>query len=710
MDVILLKDVEKVGLRGDVVSVARGYARNFLLPRAARRGGDAGAGRGAAQARRRSGRGTRRRRPSRRGSIAETLAKTVLRFEVKAGPTGSLFGSVTPTDIADEIWRTRKIRVDRRKIDVDNIKRIGRYDVPIDVFQDVRVEVKTLVVPEGGELPSDEELEAMEAAELAERQAAAAVRTGRGRVRVRRGRGAVRRRRRPAGRGGSRTRRATDAQRLRPGRVARPGRGLSSTGRPPACGIARRSSRWERPFCPQGRRPTPLQAWVFPLQMARKDMFTTDPSTPGGRSARMIESGAMAQLAPVPSSAPVPPQNLEAEESVLGAMMLSPGAIGAVSEILDAGDFYRESHAKIYRAALALYAKGEPVDAITLTDELEERSELEDVGGRVRLHELAALVPATANAAHYARIVHETATLRGLIRAGSEISRLGWERPGETGDLVDRAEQIVFDLSQQRVTGEFTHIDQLLKESFERITALYEAGVDVTGTPSGFRDLDRLTSGFQPGNLIIVAARPSMGKSALALCMAANLAVRHGVPVGLFTLEMSKAEVTQRLMCSEAKVESQRLRTGKLAPDDWPRLTAACDKLAKAPIYVDDTGSINMMEIRSKARRLKSRAPGSRADRRRLPPADDARPATPRTACRRSRRSRARSRSSRATSRCRSSRSRSSRAPSSSAPTSARSSPTCASPARSSRTPTSSRSSTATSTTTRSPTSRGSPR
>jgi replicative DNA helicase len=317
----------------------------------------------------------------------------------------------------------------------------------------------------------------------------------------------------------------------------------------------------------------------------------------------------MAQLAQVSHTAPVPPQNLEAEESVLGAMMISPGAIGAVSETLDAGDFYRESHAKMYRAALALYAKGEPVDAITLVDELEERSELEDVGGRVRVHELAALVPATANAAHYARIVREMATLRGLIRAGGEIARLGWERPGDAVDLVDRAEGVIFDLSQQRVTTEFSHIETLLKESFERITLLYEAGADVTGTPSGFRDLDRITSGFQPGNLVIIAARPSMGKSALALCMAANLAVRTNVPVALFTLEMSKAEVTQRLMCSEAKVESQRLRTGKLAPDDWPRLTAACDKLAKAPIYVDDSGSINMMEIRSKSRRLKSRHP-----------------------------------------------------------------------------------------------------
>jgi replicative DNA helicase len=322
-----------------------------------------------------------------------------------------------------------------------------------------------------------------------------------------------------------------------------------------------------------------------------------------------LTSGVVVQVAQSSQTAPVPPQNLDAEESVLGAMMLSPGAIGAVSEILDAGDFYRESHAKVYRAALALYARGEPVDAITLVDALEERNELEDAGGRVRIHELAALVPATANAAHYARIVREMATLRGLIRSGQEIARLGWERPGEARDLVDRAEQVIFELSQARVTGEFAHIEALLKESFERITALYEAGEDVTGVPSGFRDIDRLTSGFQPGNLVIVAARPSMGKSGLALCMAANIAVRRETPVALFTLEMSKSEVTQRLMCSEAKVESQRLRNGKLAADDWPRLTAACDKLAKAPIYVDDTGSITMMEIRSKARRLKSKEP-----------------------------------------------------------------------------------------------------
>jgi replicative DNA helicase len=308
-------------------------------------------------------------------------------------------------------------------------------------------------------------------------------------------------------------------------------------------------------------------------------------------------------------SAIVPPQNLEAEESVLGAMLLSPTAVGTVSEILAASDFYRESHAKIFLAALGLWAKGEPVDAITLANELGERGQLDDVGGQARVAELAALVPSTSNVEHYARIVKEMATLRGLVRAGQEITRLGQEGTGEVTDLVDRAEQVVFELAQQRVTSDFAHIETLLKESFERITQLYEAGVEVTGVPAGFRELDLLTSGFQPGNLVILAARPSMGKSALGLCIAANLGVRHETPVALFTLEMSKSEVTQRMMCSEAKVESQRLRSGRLAPDDWPRLTAACDRLMKAPIYVDDTGSTTIMELRSKARRLKSREP-----------------------------------------------------------------------------------------------------
>ena len=189
--------------------------------------------------------------------------------------------------------------------------------------------------------------------------------------------------------------------------------------------------------------------------------------------------------------------------------------------------------------------------------------------------------------------------------------------------LVDRAEQVVFELSQSRVSTEFSHIEDLLKESFERITALYEAGADVTGVPSGFRELDRLTSGFQPGNLVIVAARPSMGKSALGLCIAANLALRHETPVALFTLEMSKSEVTQRLLCSEAKVESQRLRTGKLAQDDWPRLVAAGDKLMKAPIYVDDTGLDHDDGDPVEGTPAQDAGAEPRADHRRLPAADD---------------------------------------------------------------------------------------
>src|SRR5919198_1893569 len=218
-------------------------------------------------------------------------------------------------------------------------------------------------------------------------------------------------------------------------------------------------------------------------------MSKTRLPTDGNLGDRVVHSAHVTPVAQLATAAPIaPPQNLEAEESVLGAMMLSPGAIAAVSEILDARDFYRESHSKIYLAALALYAKGEPVDAITLVDELEERGELDDVGGRVRINELAALVPSTANAAHYARIVREMATLRGLIRAGGEIARLGWERPGETVELVDRAEQLIFELSQSRVSSEFAHIEALLKESFERITALYEAGADVTGVPTGFRE------------------------------------------------------------------------------------------------------------------------------------------------------------------------------------------------------------------------------
>src|SRR4051794_33347652 len=309
-----------------------------------------------------------------------------------------------------------------------------------------------------------------------------------------------------------------------------------------------------------------------------------------------------------PHNAPLPLQNLDAEESVLGAMMLSESAIEVASNFLDAGDFYRESHAKIYRAAIDLYQQGQPVDAITVADKLHERGELDEVGGKERIHEIATLVPATSNAGHYAKIVREMATLRGLTVVGEQIQRLGWDRPGETPELVDRAEQMVFDLAQHRIRGSFERVDELVRQSFEQITKMYESGGEMTGTATGFRDIDQMTSGLQPGNLIIVAGRPSMGKSAFAMGMAANLGMA-GTPVAVFTLEMSKLEVAQRLMCSEGRVELQRLRTGRLTNDDWPRLVKACDALTKAPIYVDDTRLTTMLEIRAKARRLKAKEP-----------------------------------------------------------------------------------------------------
>jgi replicative DNA helicase len=331
-------------------------------------------------------------------------------------------------------------------------------------------------------------------------------------------------------------------------------------------------------------------------------------------------SGRLASPEPPPRGA-VPPQNLEAEEAVLGAMMISKNAIGAVAEILspDGRDFYRESHAIIYRAALALDDRGEPVDAITLTEQLEatpapgdrmSKNALDVVGGRVRLHELAHLVPASANAGHYAKIVKETATLRDLIYAGGTISRLGWDRPHDVPELVERAEQVVFDLSQARSRTDLSPARDIVRSAYDRIVELAEHGREVIGTPTGFRELDDLTSGYQPGNLVILAARPSMGKSALALCSLAHVSIKLGIPSALFTLEMSKQEVMQRLMGSEALVDSQKIRNGRgLDTSDWHKLTEASARIEEAPLYIDDEGLITVGEIRSKSRRLKLRHP-----------------------------------------------------------------------------------------------------
>lgn len=304
----------------------------------------------------------------------------------------------------------------------------------------------------------------------------------------------------------------------------------------------------------------------------------------------------------------IPPQNLEAEESVLGAMLLSGVAVSTVAEVLTPGDFYRPTHGTIFRAILELDAAGEPVDAITLSDFLDERGELAEVGGQSRIAELAALVPSTSNVEHYARIVRDMAMLRKIVEAGQRIVAMGYERPGETTELVDRAEQMLFDISQRRISSDFSDIRDLLASNFELVTRLQETGQTVVGASSGFPELDKMTTGFYPGNLIIVAARPSMGKSAFALCVAAHLGLQD-IPVALFTLEMSEQEVTQRLVSAEGKIDSQRLRTGQLTPEDWERFTETSGRLANIPLSVDDSGSTSIMEMRSKARRLKAKNP-----------------------------------------------------------------------------------------------------
>jgi len=307
------------------------------------------------------------------------------------------------------------------------------------------------------------------------------------------------------------------------------------------------------------------------------------------------------------SQAQLPPQDLDAEESVLGAMLVSPSAVATVSEMLRPGDFYRPAHGLIFETVLEMYGRGDTIDAITLTNALSNRGLLDEVGGRALVHTLAATVPVVANAGHYAQIVRDLAGFRGLIRAGTEIATLGYQHQGEPQELIDRAEQIVFDIAGQRLSTDFSPIDKLLTESFERLTALHATGREITGVPSGFRDLDACTAGFQPSNLVVLAARPGMGKTSLALNVAAHLGIREQIPVAVFSLEMSKEEVTQRLMCSDGKVDSSRFRTGKLDQNDWNKLTSACDRLSRAPIFIDDTAGITPIEIKAKVRRLKSK-------------------------------------------------------------------------------------------------------
>lgn len=308
-------------------------------------------------------------------------------------------------------------------------------------------------------------------------------------------------------------------------------------------------------------------------------------------------------------NAPVPPQALEAEEAVLGAIMLNPVVVDRVSEILQPDDFVRESHRKIYSAAVQLRSRDEPTDPVMLAQELAITGDLEAAGGRARLHELAGIVPATANAPHYARIVRDIAGQRGLIRVGQEIARLGFEQEGEAQERIDQAQALVFDLSQERSHVELTRIGVHAREAYDTLIRLHESGEEVIGLSTGFHHLDAMTAGLQPGNLIVLAGRPSMGKSALGIQISAHVVMRDELPVAFFTLEMSETEVTHRLISLESMIDSHRLRTGKLGPEDWTRVTNAVSRIEQAPLYIDDNGAATMLDIRSHARRLKMNEP-----------------------------------------------------------------------------------------------------
>jgi replicative DNA helicase len=307
--------------------------------------------------------------------------------------------------------------------------------------------------------------------------------------------------------------------------------------------------------------------------------------------------------------APVPPQNLEAEESVLGAVLLSPRVLVSVAELIGPGDFYRSSHGELFRALLEMDASDIPIDSISTVDWMDEHGTLEEAGGKDRIHELASLVPATANVAHYAKIVREMSGLRGLIRVGSEVAQLGWDRPGELENLNDRAEQLIFQATQETYRGDLELLDRAAQEAYERVERIASLDGKVIGLSTGFPSVDRVLGGIENGNLVVLAARPSMGKSAFALSLVAKLAIREQQPVGLFSLEMSRHELSLRLQSSGSLIPLERLRRGDLQEDEWERLRDATQQIREAPIHVDDTSDVTLAELRSKGRRLKMRHP-----------------------------------------------------------------------------------------------------
>ena len=305
------------------------------------------------------------------------------------------------------------------------------------------------------------------------------------------------------------------------------------------------------------------------------------------------------------SSAKVPPHSLEAEAAVLGGILLDNTALDRVAEHVAAEDFYREAHSKIFRAASELSQRSEPIDLLTLTEALKTRGELAEVGGAAYVSELADRALSAANIQYHARIIREKAILRGLIATASEIVSRGYEAREEVARFVDEAEQAIYQIAERKTRGAFTRVGDMITETFRHIEQLYERKEMVTGVATGFTDLDRMTAGLQPSDLIIVAGRPSMGKTSFCLNIAEHVAIENGTGVAVFSLEMSKEQLVLRMLCSQARVDLSKVRTGFLAQKDFPRLAEAAGRIHDAPIYVDDTPALSALELRAKARRLK---------------------------------------------------------------------------------------------------------
>jgi replicative DNA helicase len=302
-----------------------------------------------------------------------------------------------------------------------------------------------------------------------------------------------------------------------------------------------------------------------------------------------------------------PPHDIAAEQCVLGGMMLSKDAISDVLDVIKSHDYYRPAHQTVHEAILDLYGRGEPADAVTVAAELTRRGEIGRMGGAPYLHTLIASVPTAANAGYYARIVRERAILRRLVEVGTRIVQLGYSGDGDANELVDRAEAEVYGVTDRRVSEDYLPLSEIMPGALDEIEAIGSRGGNLAGVPTGFADMDALTNGLHPGQMIIIAARPAIGKSALALDICRSASIKHGLTSVLFSLEMSRNEITMRLLSAEARVPLHAMRTGQLGEDDWTRLARRMSEVVDAPLYIDDSPNMSMMEIRSKCRRLKQR-------------------------------------------------------------------------------------------------------